>query len=148
MTNLISAFSFAEFFGNVWDALTSKIALIVYASIILVLILVLVIRLIINEHRRIAEIQENDARRHEAYENEQLETVKAALDKKMNKISLDVAAVKRSVSFAPYAAAQVSGMPNAPARVADAPEDTEAAEEVNEGGSRFYMLTEIDKEYE
>jgi len=34
---------------------------------------------------------------------------------------------------------------NAPARVS---EDTEAEEEVNEGGSRFYMLTEIDKEYE
>ncbi|MDE6667070.1 MAG: hypothetical protein K2K38_01830, partial [Clostridia bacterium] len=39
----------------------------------------------------------------------------------------------------------------APARAVSAPapaEETEAAEEVNEGGSRFYMLTEIDKEYE
>ncbi len=45
MANLISAFSFAEFMGEVWDALTSKTALIVYAAIILVLILFLVIRI-------------------------------------------------------------------------------------------------------
>ena len=146
MLNLISAFSFAEFFGNVWDALTSKIALIVYAAIILVLILVIVIRVIVNEQRRIAEIQDNDARRHEVHENEQLETVRAELDKKMNKISLDVAAVKRSVSYGPLSVMPVGATP---ARVGSG-EATEAAEdeEVNEGGSRFYMLTEIDKEYE
>ena len=141
MANLISAFSFTEFMGNVWDALTSKIALIVYAAIILVLILALVIRVVVNEHKRVAEIEESDARRQEVHENEQLETVRAELDKKMNKISLDVAAVKRSVSYAPYGMAPV---PNSPSRaISESPEDEE-----NAGGSRFYMLTEIDKEYE
>ena len=143
MANLISAFSFAEFMGEVWDALTSKPALIVYAAIILVLILFLVIRVIVNEHRRVEEIQENDARRQEVHENEQLETVRAELDKKMNKISLDVAAVKRSVSYGPLSVAPAALSKGAPAQ-GDSGEDVE----VNEGGSRFYMLTEIDKEYE
>ena len=143
MANLISAFSFAEFMGEVWDALTSKTALIVYAAIILVLILFLVIRVIVNEHRRVEEIQENDARRQEVHENEQLETVRAELDKKMNKISLDVAAVKRSVSYGPLSVAPAALSKGAPAQ-GDSGEDVE----VNEGGSRFYMLTEIDKEYE
>ena len=147
MANLISAFSFTEFMGNVWDALTSKIALIVYAAIILVLILVLVIRVIVNEHRRIEEIQENDARRQEVHENEQLETVRAELDKKMNKISLDVAAVKRSVAYGPLSVATV---PNAAVKGANLPAKGEevSEDEINDGGSRFYMLTEIDKEYE
>ncbi len=143
MANLISAFSFAEFMGEVWDALTSKTALIVYAAIILVLILFLVIRVIVNEYRRVEEIQENDARRQEVHENEQLETVRAELDKKMNKISLDVAAVKRSVSYGPLSVAPAALSKGAPAQ-GDSGEDVE----VNEGGSRFYMLTEIDKEYE
>ena len=143
MANLISAFSFAECMGEVWDALTSKTALIVYAAIILVLILFLVIRVIVNEHRRVEEIQENDARRQEVHENEQLETVRAELDKKMNKISLDVAAVKRSVSYGPLSVAPAALSKGAPAQ-GDSGEDVE----VNEGGSRFYMLTEIDKEYE
>ncbi|MDE7082452.1 MAG: AAA family ATPase [Clostridia bacterium] len=142
MANLIAAFSFTEFMGNVWDALTSKIALIVYAAIILVLILVLVIRVIVNEHKRVSEIAESDARRQEVHENEQLETVRAELDRKMNKISLDVAAVRKSVAYAPY------GAPASALPAKRAGEKTEGTEEVNEGGSRFYMLTEIDKEYE
>lgn len=129
MANLISAFSFTEFMGNVWDALTSKIALIVYAAIILVLILVLVIRVIVNEHRRIEEIQENDARRQEVHENEQLETVRAELDKKMNKISLDVAAVKRSVAYGPLSVATV---PNAAVKGSNLPSDTEVSELADE----------------
>ncbi len=61
----------------------------------------------------------------------------------MNKISLDVAAVKRSVSYGPLSVAPAALSKGAPAQ-GDSGEDVE----VNEGGSRFYMLTEIDKEYE
>ena len=148
MANLISAFSFVEFMGNVWDALTSKITLIVYSALILIMILVIVIRVVVSEHKRVAEIEESEKRRQEVRENEQLESVKAELNKKMNKISTDIAAVKRSVVYGQYGGVPAAGMPNgAPARASG--EGTDAAdEEVNEGGSRFYMLTEIDKEYE
>ena len=98
MFNLISAFSFSDFWVKAWDALTSKTALIVYAAIILVLILALVVRVALNEQKRVAEIKANDERRQEVHENEQLEAVKSELDKKMNKISSDVAAVKNSIA--------------------------------------------------
>ena len=82
MFNLISAFSFSDFWVKAWDALTSKTALIVYAAIILVLILALVVRVALNEQKRVAEIKANDERRQEVHENEQLEAVKSELDKK------------------------------------------------------------------
>ena len=65
MFNLISAFSFSDFWVKAWDALTSKTALIVYAAIILVLILALVVRVALNEQKRVAEIKANDERRQE-----------------------------------------------------------------------------------
>ncbi len=148
MFNLISAFSFSDFWVKAWDALTSKTALIVYAAIILVLILALVVRVALNEQKRVAEIKANDERRQEVHENEQLEAVKSELDKKMNKISSDVAAVKNSIAspsapVAPFFAYGIPSSQRANVPAAGAPADVEE----NIGGSRFYMLTEIDKEY-
>ena len=98
--------------------------------------------------KRVAEIKANDERRQEVHENEQLEAVKSELDKKMNKISSDVAAVKNSIAspsapVAPFFAYGIPSSQRANVPAAGAPADVEE----NIGGSRFYMLTEIDKEY-
>lgn len=60
---ICAAFSFTEFMGKVWDALTSKTALIVYSAIILAIILVLVVRAVVTEQRRTAEIKHNADRK-------------------------------------------------------------------------------------
>ena len=138
---ICAAFSFTEFMGKVWDALTSKTALIVYSAIILAIILVLVVRAVVTEQRRTAEIKHNAQLKQEAEEDEKIKSVKDEIDRKMNKISGEIAAVRSNLATAPFAPYPVGISPQQ--RVA---EDVESEEK--ETGSRFYMLTEIDKEYE
>ena len=138
---ICAAFSFTEFMGKIWDALTSKTALIVYSAIILAIILVLVVRAVVTEQRRTAEIKHNAQLKQEAEEDEKIKSVKDEIDRKMNKISGEIAAVRSNLATAPFAPYPVGISPQQ--RVA---EDVESEEK--ETGSRFYMLTEIDKEYE
>ncbi len=138
---ICAAFSFTEFMGKIWDTLTSKTALIVYSAIILAIILVLVVRAVVTEQRRTAEIKHNAQLKQEAEEDEKIKSVKDEIDRKMNKISGEIAAVRSNLATAPFAPYPVGISPQQ--RVA---EDVESEEK--ETGSRFYMLTEIDKEYE
>ncbi len=140
--NLISAAAPAAFFNQVRDALTSRTALIVYACLLLVFILVLAIRVMVNEQRRAAELKEHGDAVHEVQKDEALETVKKDIDERMDRLSGDLASVKSSLmAGAPYAAGYTyrGGRPT---------KNEDGDEEINESGSRFYMLTEIDKEYE
>ena len=138
---ICAAFSFNEFIGNIWDTFTSKKALIFYSSIIIAIILVLVVRAVVTEQRRTAEIKHNAQLKQEAEEDEKIKSVKDEIDRKMNKISGEIAAVRSNLATAPFAPYPVGISPQQ--RVA---EDVESEEK--ETGSRFYMLTEIDKEYE
>jgi len=137
---ICAAFSFTEFMGKVWDALTSKTALIVYSAIILAIILVLVVRAVVTEQRRTAEIKHNAQLKQEAEEDEKIKSVKAEIDRKMNKISGEIAAVRSNLATAPFAPYPVGISPQK--------KEMEEGSEEKETGSRFYMLTEIDKEYE
>ncbi|MBD5584033.1 MAG: AAA domain-containing protein [Clostridia bacterium] len=148
--NLISAFSFTEFMGDVWNALTSKIALIVYSAVILLLVLILVIRVVVGEQKRVAEIKHNKELKRDAEEEEKIKTVTDAVDKKMSNLSKEIASVRSTLASSPFIipATPYNGAPaHAVSGVTGEKEDGEK-EEINEGGSRFYMLTEIDKEYE
>ena len=59
MNNYIAASS-ADFAQKVWSALTSSTALIIYAAIILILILVLAVKLIVGEQKRVSEIKQRE----------------------------------------------------------------------------------------
>ncbi len=137
---ICAAFSFTEFMGKVWDALTSKTALIVYSAIILAIILVLVVRAVVIEQRRTAEIKHNAQLKQEAEEDAKIKSVKDEIDRKMNKISGEIAAVRSNLATAPFAPYPVGISPRQ--------KELEEGSEEKETGSRFYMLTEIDKEYE
>lgn len=142
--NLISAAAPNAFLNQLREALTSRTALIIYACLILIFILVLTIRVMVNEQRRASELKERSKAISDVQEDEALKAVKKDINDRMDKISGDLSFVKSSlVTSAPYAMGYTyrGGKPVMQ-------ESDEKEEEVNEGGSRFYMLTQIDKEYE
>ena len=141
--NLISA-AVPAFLYKLRDAVTSRTALIVYACILLVFILALAIRVMVGEQRRADELKEREKATADVQGDKALKSVKADIDKRMDKLSGDLAFVKKSlVSCAPYAAGYSYKSGKLEKGGSDKPD-----EEVNESGSRFYMLTQIDKEYE
>ena len=142
--NLISAAAPNAFLNQLREALTSRTALIIYACLILIFILVLTIRVMVNEQRRASDLKERSKAKADVQEDEALKAVKEDIDDRMDKISGDLSFVKSSlITSAPYAMGYTyrGGKPVMQ-------ETDEKEEEVNEGGSRFYMLTQIDKEYE
>ncbi len=121
--------------GNkIWTALTSRTALLVYCIVILALVMALVVRIVVGEFRRVAELKDAGAGKEETARREALDTAKATIEKKIDSL-------KENLAFTanPY----VAGSYSSPAMNA-----VEKAEEEEETGSRFYMLTEIDKQYE
>ena len=136
--NLKSAIEQNAILKTVYNALTSRTALIVYACILLVFILVLAIRVLLNEQRRASELKAKNDAAPDVQEDEALQAVKKDLDEKMDKLSGDLSYVKSTI---------MSGAPFAPGYHGVPDKDDESGEE-REGGSRFYMLTQIDKEYE
>ncbi len=119
--------------GNkIWVWLTSKTALLIYAGLVLVLIIAVVVRVIIAEFNRVAALK-NALEGDEKSERQQvLETARKTIEEELEPIK-DLAC--RNV-VVPQA---VKGAPSPVASEGEAEDD---------GGSRFYMLTEIDKYYE
>ena len=133
MNNYIAASS-ADFAQKVWSALTSSTALIIYAAIILILILVLAVKLIVGEQKRVSEIKqrEEDSKN---VDDSALAGVKTAIEQLENKVNCVSAA-----------AIPVATTTSAPIITSALNKNKEEKEEGS--GSRFYMLTEIDREYE
>lgn len=133
MNNYIAATS-ADFAQKVWSALTSSTALIIYAAIILILILVLAVKLIVGEQKRVSEIKqrEEDSKN---VDDSALAGVKTAIEQLENKVNCVSAA-----------AIPVATTTSAPIITSALNKNKEEKEEGS--GSRFYMLTEIDREYE
>ncbi|MDE7086848.1 MAG: hypothetical protein K2O67_01515, partial [Clostridia bacterium] len=127
-----------DFFSRLVAALTSKIALIIYIAVILLLIIVLAIRVILSEHQRAEEHRRSKQLKEEAAQEAAIEGVSKKLDKHFERIDGDLNYVKRNL-------ATQSGVPS-PVRTMAA--QGAGDEEINTDGSRFYMLTQIDKEYE
>ncbi len=133
MNNYIAASS-ADFAQKVWSALTSSTALIIYAAVILVLILVLAVKLIVGEQKRVSEIKqrEEDSKN---VDDSALAGVKTAIEQLENKVNCVSAA-----------AIPVATTTSAPIITSALNKNKEEKEEGS--SSRFYMLTEIDREYE
>ncbi len=131
MNSAILALNVREIAKLVGEALTSRIALIVYSAIILVIIVALVVRVVISERRNAAELKGFEDASKENIENEAVGKAKKELGTKINGLEkqLKELSVSQSAAFRGVAA--------------EREEESEAEE-----GSRFYMLTEIDKAYE
>lgn len=122
---------------QIWQALTGKAALVVYAVLLAVLIALLVAWIIFSERRRAIEAKENSPAKAEAARKEALDEAKKSIDKKLDSF-------KNNLVFSAGPGAAGAAGVKAAARSAG----KSGEEEGNEDGSRFYMLTEIDKQYE
>lgn len=132
--NLLASVDWQTIGNKVWAALTSRTALFVYALCLLVLVMALVVRMIVNEYRRVAELKDGGSGNAESARREALDTAKHAIDKKLDAIQENLA-----FSVNPY---------SVPASKMAAVAEKKKTGEEGENGSRFYMLTEIDKKYE
>ena len=140
-----------DFFSKLVTALTSTTALIIYIALILALVIILAIRVILGEQQRAEAQRQSKKMKEEAAQEAAIESVSKKMEKNFERLGGDLNYVKRNL-------ANVAGIPT-PVRTAmqqaTAVSTTAAQgggkaenEEVNVDGSRFYMLTEIDKEYE
>ncbi len=132
--NLLASVDWQTRGNKVWAALTSRTALFVYALCLLVLVMALVVRMIVNEYRRVAELKDGGTGNAESARREALDTAKRAIDKKLDAIQENLA-----FSVNPY---------SVPASKMAVVAEKKRTGEDGENGSRFYMLTEIDKKYE
>ena len=143
MRSLTAASAFAEnilrLLDKLWDALTSKTALLIYIAFALVFVVFLVARIIFDEQRRARELKYRAEADTLAEREAANKTIRDTIDKSMQTnpgIIVAGGGVAPSGNSAAKPSAKASGG------------NSSSAEEENEGGSRFYMLTEIDKEYE
>ena len=140
-----------DFFAKLVVALTSKTALITYIALILFLIIVLAIRVILGEQQRVEQQRQSKRLKEEAEKDAVIESVSKKLDKHFERLGGDLNYVKRNLANTAGIPAPVRQQATAAAATNKAGGSAGSAsdgEEVNTDGSRFYMLTEIDKEYE
>ena len=142
---LLAASDFVDFFKRIGDALTSKIALIVYFAIVLVLLIVLVVRIALNEQNRVSELRRWQAARHANEKKEAVDDVKKELNKKIDGIDRKVSSVISGLEEGIALTGRESGEERIEGAEEESAEETRGDED---GKSRFYMLTEIDKSYE
>ena len=121
---------------KLWIVLTGRIALIVYIAVAVVLVVFLVIRIWFDEQRRLRELKYR-ARADQVADRESA-----------NKIIRDT--IDKSMQTNPGIIVAGGGMPQVSSVSPTNGRGKEGEEEKEEekGESRFYMLTEIDKEYE
>ncbi|MCM1437711.1 MAG: AAA family ATPase [Roseburia sp.] len=151
MTHLNGMLAADKFFKQLVSALTSKVALVIYITLILVLIVVLAVRVMLGEQERAEQQRRKKRIKEEAAQEAVIEGVSKKIDKHFERIGGDLNYVKRNLANASGYPAPVRAM--AQQAVGNTPNGVEIASgkadvEVNTDGSRFYMLTQIDKEYE
>ena len=135
----LGAVDWAAVGNRIWNTVTSKTALLVYSVVILVLVIVLAVRLVVSETGRATALKEELSGKEEAARKEEAELAEKRLDKKLDNLAESIKTAQTPVYIPPDCAR--------PAPLGTA-EKTEDGEEAKGNGSRFYMLTEIDKEYE
>ncbi len=135
----LGAVDWAAVGNRIWNTVTSKSALLVYSVVILVLVIVLAVRLVVSETGRATALKEELSGKEEAARKEEAELAEKRLDKKLDNLAESIKTAQTPVYIPPDCARP------APLGAAEKPED---GEEAKGNGSRFYMLTEIDKEYE
>ncbi len=128
MNSILASVDWNLIGDKIWNRLTSRTALFIYAGIILVLIIAIIIRVIVG-----VSIMKNSLEGKEKGERQEiLETARKTIEEELEPLK-DLALPSVVVQGGNGTKGAVSA-------------NSSPAEE--ESGSRFYMLTEIDKEYE
>ncbi len=132
MNSILASVDWNLIGDKIWNRLTSRTALFIYAGIILVLIIAIIIRVIVGEYNRVSIMKNSLEGKEKGERQEILETARKTIEEELEPLK-DLALPSVVVQGGNGTKGAVSA-------------NSSPAEE--EGGSRFYMLTEIDKEYE
>ena len=132
MNSILASVEWNLIGDKIWNRLTSRTALFIYAGIILVLIIAIIIRVIVGEYNRVSIMKNSLEGKEKGERQEILETARKTIEEELEPLK-DLALPSVVVQGGNGTKGAVSA-------------NSSPAEE--EGGSRFYMLTEIDKEYE
>ena len=125
---------------KIWKVLTTKEALLIYAIIILLIVFVLVVRIMKNEQRRVDEINHRKKLKQDIINRETLNTIESTIEKKMDKINPGIVITGSNPTSITTSSNNASNNNNNKKK--------NNKKEAQEGESRFYMLTGIDKAYE
>ena len=132
MNSILASVDWNLIGDKIWNRLTSRTALFIYAGIILVLIIAIIIRVIVGEYNRVSIMKNSLEGKEKGERQEILETARKTIEEELEPLK-DLALPSVVVQDGNGTKGAVSA-------------NSSPAEE--ESGSRFYMLTEIDKEYE
>ena len=132
MNSILASVDWNLIGDKIWNRLTSRTALFIYAGIILVLIIAIIIRVIVGEYNRVSIMKNSLEGKEKGERQEILETARKTIEEELEPLK-DLALPSVVVQGGNGTKGAVSA-------------NSSPAEE--ESGSRFYMLTEIDKEYE
>ncbi len=132
MNSILASVDWNSIGDKIWNRLTSRTALFIYAGIILVLIIAIIIRVIVGEYNRVSIMKNSLEGKEKGERQEILETARKTIEEELEPLK-DLALPSVVVQGGNGTKGAVSA-------------NSSPAEE--ESGSRFYMLTEIDKEYE
>ncbi len=132
MNSILASVDWNLIGDKIWNRLTSRTALFIYAGIILVLIIAIIIRVIVGEYNRVSIMKNSLEGKEKGERQEILETARKTIEEELEPLK-DLALPSVVVQGGNGTKGAVSA-------------NSSPTEE--ESGSRFYMLTEIDKEYE
>ena len=132
MNSILASVDWNLIGDKIWNRLTSRTALFIYAGIILVLIIAIIIRVIVGEYNRVSIMKNSLEGKEKGERQEILETARKTIEEELEPL--------KDLALPPVVVQGGNGTKGAVSA------NSSPAEE--ESGSRFYMLTEIDKEYE
>ncbi len=132
MNSILASVDWNLIGDKIWNRLTSRTALFIYAGIILVLIIAIIIRVIVGEYNRVSIMKNSLEGKEKGERQEILETARKTIEEELEPL--------KDLAFPSVVVQGGNGIKGAVSA------NSSPAEE--ESGSRFYMLTEIDKEYE
>ena len=132
MNSILASVDWNLIGDKIWNRLTSRTALFIYAGIILVLIIAIIIRVIVGEYNRVSIMKNSLEGKEKGERQEILETARKTIEEELEPL--------KDLAFPSVVVQGGNGTKGAVSA------NSSPAEE--ESGSRFYMLTEIDKEYE
>ena len=136
--NAMLALDWNSIGNQIWGWLTSRTALLIYAGLVLALVVVIIIRVIVAEFNRVARLKNELEGDVKSERQEIIETARKTIENELEPL--------KDLAYQPVTLPQTAKGASFSSPVSASEREEGKGEE--EGGSRFYMLTEIDKSYE
>ena len=130
--------------GAIWEILISKVAIIVYISLILVLVLFLVVRVMLNESRRAAEVKERAKNVEEISGDNIVNKIGMSLEKNKHEIQESIDEVRFKVNnLSNSNFAKISPLETSTTEEKSCKQDDVQDQTLKTESTRFYMLSQI-----